>query len=695
MYRTTEGASGGNRRPSKSADDDGDGRVDEDWLDGYDNDGDGRVDEDFAAISRQMFSCTYTDDQPLALQIYPNHNPLNILVRQESYQWDGELSDDFVGVQFKITNIGTASLEGVYVGLFADADAGPRGKGNYWDDDLTGSLYLPVACTEIGPTTVDIAYTYDADGDGGQTEGYFAMMFLHLPATDDKKLPAPKINTYKSFAGLAAFENGGDPTNDFERYELLSQGTIQDDTEDPRDYRMLISAGPLDALQSGATFTFQVAFAVGKGLEGLEGAIAHAASAQLAFDGAWFNLDAGSGTHTGIRGRETPVVGPQENLEVDSCLTYVDPIPNLPPGEVIWVNEDCAREELFKRHCRYTEADSLRFRTGVAGKETRLRWYVDIAPPPPNMRIDDHAKDGVVIYWDNFSELVPDPKRQQIDFEGYHIWWAGGWTRPLGTSTETGPSHDLWTALAQFDIINDFGDDVGFENLSYEPLAHELSHARKFDFVLFIKEYLKEFPTSEPPCPQGVTVEVCDTLKALARWELGLEGGRQYYRYLDRSNIQLGRPYFYSVTAFDHGIRWGDFVEGTAGAPSSNFRYAEPKSVSQTYQEFTEDQVYVVPNPATKETMAAWQLDPNNSDPTGIKVEFRNLPRAMGIIRIYTIAADLVQELHFDGRGGVGTAKWDLVSRNDQDVTSGVYIYSIETEDNRFGRVIGKFVVIR
>ena len=40
--------------------------------------------------------------------------------------------------------------------------------------------------------------------------------------------------------------------------------------------------------------------------------------------------------------------------------------------------------------------------------------------------------------------------------------------------------------------------------------------------------------------------------------------------------------------------------------------------------------------------------------------------------------------------------KWDLVSRNGQDVTSGVYIYSVETDTNAaYKRKIGKFVVIR
>jgi hypothetical protein len=38
---------------------------------------------------------------------------------------------------------------------------------------------------------------------------------------------------------------------------------------------------------------------------------------------------------------------------------------------------------------------------------------------------------------------------------------------------------------------------------------------------------------------------------------------------------------------------------------------------------------------------------------------------------------------------------WDLVSRNGQDVTSGVYLFSVEADDKNFKRFVGKFVVIR
>jgi hypothetical protein len=694
LYRTAEGARGGNRLPSPDADDDKDGLIDEDWLNGHDDDMDGVIDEDFASVSKQMFSCWYTDDQPISIQIFPEHNPLGLYVRQESYQWEEDRFDDFVGIEFHITNIGDDILEELYIGFFADGDAGSRTTDNYWEDDATGRFFVPGRCTDLGPVQIDIAYTYDADGDAGQTPGYFGIMFLGH-TTDPTGEKAPRrvgISTYANFSGSQTFEEGGDPTNDFERYELLSQQTIERDAVVPRDYRMLMSAGPFLELFPESTLVFQTAFVIGEGLEGM---IANAANAQLTYDGAWFNLD--GNRNTGVDGRETAVHGPAENVAIDTCRVELrNPIPLIPRGQTVWINNDCARENFFATYCGYTEDDSLKYKTGVDGKETQINWIVGTAPPPPNVRLDDHAKDGLVIYWDNFSESVPDVKTQKFDFEGYRVWRADNWGRPLGSSVENGPGAELWKLLFQADIVNNFAEDTGLDRYRYEPLTHILSANQKRDFIESIKQYILEFPSKDPPCPQGVTAEVCDTLTRLASWELGTEGGRQYYRYIDKS-MHLGRHYFYSVTAMDHGFDDDDNLqEGKAGDPSSNFVYVQPKSVAQAAWAYNEDQIYVVPNPATVQSMSRWpNLEPNNDDPTGIKVEFRNLPASRGTIRVYTLAGDLVIELPFDGTSGVGTVSWDLVSRNRQDVSSGVYLYAVESDDKNFTRHIDKFVVIR
>jgi hypothetical protein len=64
-------------------------------------------------------------------------------------------------------------------------------------------------------------------------------------------------------------------------------------------------------------------------------------------------------------------------------------------------------------------------------------------------------------------------------------------------------------------------------------------------------------------------------------------------------------------------------------------------------------------------------------------------------VRIFTLAGDLVQTIYHDGSDGNGTARWDLITRNGQDATSGVYLFSVHPEDGRFPKSVGKFIVIR
>ncbi|MDD4857575.1 MAG: hypothetical protein PHD74_05640, partial [Candidatus Krumholzibacteria bacterium] len=203
------------------------------------------------------------------------------------------------------------------------------------------------------------------------------------------------------------------------------------------------------------------------------------------------------------------------------------------------------------------------------------------------------------------------------------------------------------------------------------------------------------YPLDAVPCPPGLNQVQCDTLEALARYNLGYEGGLQYYEFIDYG-VHDGMHYFYSVTAYDH-VASNGVVTGVGfyGDPASNFQYVTPLSDAQEASTYNKEDVYVVPNPATTNSMEPWELEPNNDDPTGIKVEFRNLPKCRSTVRIYTIAGDLVQTLFHDGSSGSGTLAWDLVSRNGQDVTSGIYLFSIDAEDGRFERTIGKFVVIR
>ncbi len=102
-----EGMKGGNRAPSLNPDDDTDGKINEDRLDGIDNDGDGLVDEDFAAIGDEMvigeFETRGQDDPKLKFH-------------QECYAWTLSHIDGMIAVRLFVENAGTIPLEEVRIG---------------------------------------------------------------------------------------------------------------------------------------------------------------------------------------------------------------------------------------------------------------------------------------------------------------------------------------------------------------------------------------------------------------------------------------------------------------------------------------------------------------------------------------------------------------------------------------------------
>ncbi|MEJ2327677.1 MAG: hypothetical protein P8Y25_13075, partial [Chromatiaceae bacterium] len=65
-----------------------------------------------------------------------------------------------------------------------------KNGGFYWEDDATGSYMDPLLCTMYGGVSLDFAYAYDADGDGGQVTSYIGYAFLGHP-TDPTGEVAP------------------------------------------------------------------------------------------------------------------------------------------------------------------------------------------------------------------------------------------------------------------------------------------------------------------------------------------------------------------------------------------------------------------------------------------------------------------------------------------------------------------------
>jgi len=698
IYTTFEGATGGERAgfSASQGDDDGDGARDEDPLNGRDDDQDGAIDEDFEAISQQMFSCTYWDYLDTSTSQNPEHRPLHLEVRQRSFAWSTEGANEFIGFDYQIENTGFEILRDIYIGYYVDSDAGDPTTGNIHTDDggtlrTIDTTYvdqtITYSCTDRDGTPrncavrdlhLDIALMHDTPGSemGGEASddlpaganGYFGGMFLgHTTDPTGERAPERvQIHTCRFFSGGGAYP-GGDPRNDHECYDLLASGdTPRRHTQRPADYRYAFSAGPFDELLPGEELEFQVAFVIGNEMDGL---VDNAINAQRVFDGKWRDTDGNAAT--GCWGRETCLRIEPGGERVD----WHDPCDSLSPaitisntechpdGQTNWADADC-------NCCTPRQADASR----CDGWERLVHWVGTVAPPPPVMNTEDQdhqlfvAGDREVrLEWDNSSELVPDPITQEILFCGYRIWRVEGWTRPVGSS---GPAPDEWELIADL-----WGDD---NHLRLEALGSQRP--------------LREF-TNPWATPVGEIPSPTEPGRYLTKYGVGR------YFYIDDVGLKNGMLYFYDITAYSC---WQDsvfdeegrLVDVTYHELSSMPAAVEDEGVrpiwSASGSDHWKDQIMVVPNPWRGG--AAWDLVSSAVDPTGTHIDFVGLPQDECDLRIYTLAGDLVQTLHQPGSAGAGTLRWNLLSRNGQDITSGVYLYGVNCGGES---KVGRFTVIR
>lgn len=103
------------------------------------------------------------------------------------------------------------------------------------------------------------------------------------------------------------------------------------------------------------------------------------------------------------------------------------------------------------------------------------------------------------------------------------------------------------------------------------------------------------------------------------------------------------------------------------------------------------DSIKVVPNPYVSGAM--WE--PKNPFSTGRgvrEIHFNHLPMRC-TIRIYTVDGELIQTIEHFGTFNDGTEAWNMLTRDNLDISYGIYIYHIDAPD--IGEHVGKFAVIK
>jgi len=376
-------------------------------------------------------------------------------------------------------------------------------------------------------------------------------------------------------------------------------------------------------------------------------------------------------------------------------------------------------------------------RTGLFGRETRYAWDMvrNLPPTPPAMRVQpgDH---WVEVFWDDSSEARPDPLSGYLDFESYMVWRVKDWIRPDGMNEASLPPTNAWQLLAQYDVINEitvglrggrynvpFGANTGLHPAWYtpaclsDPAFDGLGAAMQAVVDTDSLNVWKSRPNLRLPSgvvrpgwealvPWEMRPDVLDTFFAVTE-RLPAEGVRpktagHFYHYRDPAPAN-GIPVYYSVVARDH-LLLGDFGlpeitgEGIHAHPSTNLALTTPRPEAQTIEDRQRNghNIYVYPNPATRAALTEFQQQhPTFDDATGVRVVFNNLPAARNSIKVFTAAGDLVTTLAHEADRDGGATSWNLMSRNGQEIVSGIYFYVVESSDPAFEIFRGRFVVVR
>ena len=231
-----------------------------------------------------------------------------------------------------------------------------------------------------------------------------------------------------------------------------------------------------------------------------------------------------------------------------------------------------------------------------------------------------------------------------------------------------------WTDIAEItpDPIDEIYDFAGYRIYRSEFKVGEWYLVKGFVDSAFASEHPDSFPVD------------------IYEW-MG-EGETFPHSYVD-ANIIYGIPYFYILTAFDIGrppltpsleSKKINYKQTEAGISvpiiAKTKKLEEPLTVNKL------DKVTVTPNPY----LGSAQWERQDED----RIQFMNLPGSCRI-RIYTASGDLVKEIeHTDG---TGDAYWDLLSRGELPVASGLYVYKIEARDDKNKPIhkIGKVIIIR
>lgn len=588
-------------------------------------------------ISNQDIIANYTDRNiiiPGTNQTIAGHNdPLYADVTQTSLNWAFPFTENFSIIRVDITNN-------------SQIHSGDP-NGFTWDSVYVGQ-YADLIVRNVF-TTQDQGSAFFNKGGLGYLDDLYTTYAFDAGSND-----SPSINTYGGITVLGSevtrSETGetlfyhpmnpnvedlgiGSPLVD-PSYWLFSAGTgvFQGPNSDQLRYDRMTREFPLDETEAAATETNRE---------------------RLRTDG-----QQSQGNYISMIS-----LGPFQNVEPGETISvYFGFVAALKPADFQGLSGKPVDNE--ESRAPFVESINSMFRvflgedtdsTGVYTEEKDVndngrldRFRFPTPPDAPKFRVELEASTATV-YWDRSAEESVDPVTNEQDFEGYKIYRTD-----LGDDLNPTPR-----VIREYDTP---GNDVGF-NTGFSDVRLD-----------------------EPVTFQGDDTEY-------------------WYRF-EVDGLLSGWQYQFSVTAFDFGS--DQFaIESLETSPNQNAVRVFPGTpANRNFQDddSRDHKVGVYPNPYR--VNAAWD---GGTEQTR-KIMFFNLPEKAQL-RVYTLAGEIVAEKNHtsDGIGNIewynqfssedrvlsgGELAWDLLSEANQNLTTGLYLYSVRDLDS--GHVqTGKFAIIK
>jgi hypothetical protein len=753
------------------------------------DDGDNYVDEDGAPVSEQDFISYYYDYSPFGTSVNRdwggarggnNHVPLNIKVRQMSYQWSYEYIKNLVYVEFDVTNMGEDVLYDCAMGIYMDSDVGPQSYGSEKaQDDLSGY---------VKGRGYEFAYTRDDDGDDGLVTGLVgARVCTPDPDTlefscwywavgegpdDSDPLQIGSSETYNEKYYLLTGKKPASSTDILDLRKNDDPNISEFEQINPADTRFLFAfygeqpdgngevSDPTKRwnLEPGKTMKIVVAVFPGDNLADLK------RSARWAKD----IYGQAQDLTTVVLPDTFPHYNPPEPPEIPKM--YAEIVKDGREIDVYWDN----RSE-YTIDTKTVSSALIGWQNGNLQLDSFVGNY-DPSTFPPEFSTELANNQNVAGRLNPFTGY-----RLRHDFQGYTLWGRSG-----SGSQEDWELMNRWdkietqTDLSDYVKNQDQGDSIyygGYRGIDNglpglriadetDTAYYRLNHNYQFvqiavgdtvygnpiynpnvvysdelqedaddlardlgsptDFLSMEARIAQAMLFKNPNLSEKVFIELFDdaliplrghggqtsnpaiflgaTDAMLEKLKMDRLSRRYYYQKI--MYPPKGIEYYIAVTAFDRGIPSNDLDYLESGRDAdANMKILFPGNLAKTNM----DNIYVVPNPYLGSSKFDGRRESDDKGDKSKRLWFVNIPKRC-TIRIYTLAGDLVDTVEHNGAHNAdiitiskaaargitadGMHEWDILSRYDQIIASGVYLYSVE--DKESGNIkVGKFVIIK